>query len=189
MSSGYQNIVLRKGYASGRHRFQASTAAASRSLFQFQGSRRSSSLALVRPETTRSSTSVSHARGSTPFSLAVATRLATIAQWAAPPSEPANTRAPPELIPGRLPPLVLTPSIRFRPVISGTLALVSPDHTSRDHVPPFLQRSPRPLLTSAACSGLAPTPDRRRRGALPHLSYSSTPPSLDFGHFSNSRAG
>jgi hypothetical protein len=29
-------------------------------------------------------------QGSTPFSFAVATRLATIAQWRAPPSEPAN---------------------------------------------------------------------------------------------------
>jgi hypothetical protein len=50
------------------------------SAFQAQGSSRSSSFALVRPETIRSSTSVSQARGSTPLSLAVATRLATIAQ-------------------------------------------------------------------------------------------------------------
>src|SRR3954454_2881738 len=69
---------------------QARTAAVSCSAFHVQGSRRSSSWALVRPETTRSSTSVSHARGSTPFSFAVATRLATIAQWQAPPSDPAN---------------------------------------------------------------------------------------------------
>ena len=48
------------------------TAAASRSAFQAQGSSRSSSWALVRPETMRSSTSVSQARGSTPFSFAVA---------------------------------------------------------------------------------------------------------------------
>ena len=34
---------------------------------------------MVRPETMRSSTLVSHAKGSTPFSFAVATRLATIA--------------------------------------------------------------------------------------------------------------
>jgi hypothetical protein len=33
---------------------------------------------------------VSHAKGSTPLSFAVATKLATIAQWRAPPSEPAN---------------------------------------------------------------------------------------------------
>jgi hypothetical protein len=33
---------------------------------------------------------VSHACGSTLLSLAVATKLATIAQWRAPPSEPAN---------------------------------------------------------------------------------------------------
>jgi hypothetical protein len=35
---------------------------------------------LVRPEIIRSSTSVSHAKGSTPFYLAVLIRLATIAQ-------------------------------------------------------------------------------------------------------------
>ena len=39
----------------------------------------------------------------------------------------------------------------------------------------LLQRSPPSLLTTAACSGLTPAPDRRRRGAHPHLSYSSTP--------------
>src|SRR5215217_2501895 len=66
--------------SSDRHGVQASTATASRSAFQAQGSSRSSSWALVWPETMRSSTSVNHACGSTPFSLAVATRLATIAQ-------------------------------------------------------------------------------------------------------------
>src|SRR4051795_9291015 len=76
--------------SSGRDGGRASTAAASRSAFQTHGSSRSSSWALVRPETMRSSTSVSHACGSTPLSFAVATRLATIAQWKAPPSEPAN---------------------------------------------------------------------------------------------------
>jgi hypothetical protein len=49
-------------------------------------------LELVGPGTMCSSTSVSHAKGSTPFSFAVATGLATIAQRRAPPSEPA-TRA------------------------------------------------------------------------------------------------
>jgi hypothetical protein len=39
----------------------------------------------------------------------------------------------------------------------------------------LLQRSPQPLLTIAACSGLRPAPDCRPRGALPHLLYSSTP--------------
>jgi hypothetical protein len=39
----------------------------------------------------------------------------------------------------------------------------------------LLQRSPPSLLTTAACSGLTPAPDRRRRGAHPHLSYSATP--------------
>jgi predicted amino acid dehydrogenase len=66
--------------SSGLHGVHSLTAAACRSAFQVQGSSRSSSWALVRPETTRSSTSVSHAKGSTPFSFAVATRLATIAQ-------------------------------------------------------------------------------------------------------------
>jgi hypothetical protein len=33
---------------------------------------------------------VSHAKGSIPLSFAVATKLATIAQWRAPPSEPAK---------------------------------------------------------------------------------------------------
>ena len=50
-----------------------------------RGSRRSISCALVRPETIRSSTPVSHAKGSTPLSLAVATRLATIVQCRVPP--------------------------------------------------------------------------------------------------------
>ena len=59
-------------------------------VFHFHGSNRSSSWTLVLPETMRSSTSVSHACGSTPLSFAVATRLATIAQWRAPPSDPAN---------------------------------------------------------------------------------------------------
>ena len=71
---------LRRKAPSGCHSVQASATAASRSAFQAHGSSRSSSCALVRPETIRSSTSVSHARGSTPLSFAVATRLATIAQ-------------------------------------------------------------------------------------------------------------
>src|SRR5215470_17959780 len=57
-------------------------------------------------------------------------------------------------------------------------ALASPDHTCRDLVPAFLQRSPRSLLTAAAWSGLRPAPDCRLRGVCPHLSYSSTPPLL-----------
>jgi hypothetical protein len=51
------------------------------------------------------------------------------------------------------------------------------DTPQRDQVPPFLQRSPPPLLTAAACSGLHPAPDRRMRGASPHLLHSSIPPS------------
>src|SRR5262245_64200860 len=51
------------------------------------------------------------------------------------------------------------------------------DVPKRDQVPPFLQRSPPPLLTAAACSGLHPAPDRGMRGACPHLLHSSIPPS------------
>ena len=40
----------------------------------------------------------------------------------------------------------------------------------------WLQRSPRSLLTTAACRGLRPAPDCRPRGANPHLLYSSTSP-------------
>ena len=40
----------------------------------------------------------------------------------------------------------------------------------------WLQRSPRSLLTAAACRGLRPAPDCRPRGANPHLLYSSTSP-------------
>src|SRR6202162_5130696 len=64
----------------------------------------------------------------------------------------------------------------FRHFIDGSLALASPDPTCRNLVPAFLQRSPRPLLTAAACSGLRPAPDCRPPGAYPRLSYSTTPP-------------
>ena len=89
-------------------------------------------------------------------------------------------------LPGALPclsrekrqPPVLTSSKAFRHFIDGSLALASSDHTCRNLVPTFLQRSPRSLLTAAACSGLRPAPDCRPRGAHPHLSYGSTPPLL-----------
>ena len=42
----------------------------------------------------------------------------------------------------------------------------------------FPRRSPPSLLTTAARGGLEPVPDRRLRGAVPHLSHSSTPPLL-----------
>ena len=88
------SMLIRQNSVNGKRRLshdsQASTVAGSRSAFQAHGSSRSSSCALVRPETMRSSTSVSQAKGSTPLSFAVATRLATIAQWRAPPSDPAN---------------------------------------------------------------------------------------------------
>src|SRR3954471_2986010 len=76
------------------------------------------------------------------------------------------------------PPPVSTSSKAFRHFIGGSLALASSDHTCRNLVPTLLQRSPRSLLTAAACSGLRPAPDCRPRGAHPHLSYSTTPPFL-----------
>jgi hypothetical protein len=66
--------------------------------------------------------------------------------------------------------------IRFRHVISGSLALASLNHTCRNLVPTFPQRSPPLLLTTAACGGLRSTPDCRPRRALLHLSYSYASP-------------
>ena len=63
--------------------------------------------------------------------------------------------------------------IRFRHVISGLLALASLNLAGRDLVPPFPQRSPPSLLTTAACGGLRSTPNCRPRRALLHLSYST----------------
>src|SRR6202047_3586832 len=60
--------------------------------------------------------------------------------------------------------------IRFRHVISGSLALASLNHTCRNLVPTFPQRSPPLLLTTAACGGLSSTPDCRPRRASLHLS-------------------
>src|ERR1035437_2009149 len=40
----------------------------------------------------------------------------------------------------------------------------------------LLDTTPPSLLTTAACSGLRPTPDFRPRRALLHLSYSCAPP-------------
>jgi len=48
--------------------------------------------------------------------------------------------------------------IRFRHFIGGSLSLASLDLTCRDLAPTFLQRSPPPLFTTAACSGLRPAP-------------------------------
>src|SRR5580704_6525690 len=56
---------------------------------------------------------------------------------------------------------------------SGSLALASLNHTCRNLVPTFPQRSPPSLLTTAACGGLRSTPDCRPRRAFLHLSYSS----------------
>src|SRR3984957_16692040 len=66
--------------------------------------------------------------------------------------------------------------LRFRHVISGSLALASLNHTCRNLVPTFPQRSPPSLLTTAACGGLRSTPDSRPRRAFLHLSYSYAAP-------------
>ena len=66
--------------------------------------------------------------------------------------------------------------IGFRHVISGSLALASLNHTCRNLVPTFPQRSPPSLLTTAACGGLRSTPDCRTRRAFLHLSYSYASP-------------
>jgi hypothetical protein len=50
------------------------------------------------------------------------------------------------------------------------------NHTCRNLVPAFPQRSPPWLLTTAACGGLRSTPDCRPRRALLHLSYSYAAP-------------
>ena len=65
--------------------------------------------------------------------------------------------------------------IRFRHVISGSLALASLNHACRNLASTFPQRSPPSLLTTAACGGLRSTPDCRPRRALLHLSYSCAP--------------
>jgi hypothetical protein len=50
------------------------------------------------------------------------------------------------------------------------------NHTCRNLVPTFPQRSPPSLLTTAACGGSRSTPDCRPRKALLHLSYSYAAP-------------
>src|SRR4029450_9158682 len=54
------------------------------------------------------------------------------------------------------PPVLTSPNRHFR---SGSLALASLNHTCRNLVPTFPQRSPPWLLTTAACGGLRSTPD------------------------------
>jgi len=66
--------------------------------------------------------------------------------------------------------------IHFRHVISGSLALASLNHTFRNLVPIFPQRSPPCLLDTAACGGLRSTPDCRPRRTYLHLSYSYAAP-------------
>src|SRR5262249_50189888 len=50
------------------------------------------------------------------------------------------------------------------------------NHTFRNLVPTFPQRSPPCLLNTAACGGLRSTPDCRPRRTYLHLSYSYAPP-------------
>ena len=66
--------------------------------------------------------------------------------------------------------------IRFRHVISSSLALASLNHACRNLVSTFPQRSPPSLLTTAACGGLRSAPDCRTRRAFLHLSYSYASP-------------
>src|SRR4030088_512265 len=66
--------------------------------------------------------------------------------------------------------------LRFRHVISGSLALASLNHTCRNLVPTFPQRSPPSFLTTSACGGLRSTPDCRPRRTSLHLSYSCAAP-------------
>src|SRR4030081_1827657 len=66
--------------------------------------------------------------------------------------------------------------IRFRHVISGSLALASLNLACRNLVPTFPQRSPPLLLTTAACGGLRTTPDCRPRRTFLHLPYSCASP-------------
>ena len=89
----------------------------------------------------------------------------------------AGFRATPELIPeeSRTPGFDIV-YVRFD--TSSAVRFRSPLRTIPDEILSrlLLQRSPRSLLTAAACSGLRPAPDCRPRGAYPHLSYSSTSP-------------
>src|SRR5258708_37071736 len=66
--------------------------------------------------------------------------------------------------------------MRFRHFWSGSVALASLNHTCRNLVPTFPQRSPPWLLTAAACGGMRSTPDCRPRRTLLHLSYSYAAP-------------
>src|SRR3984893_17841229 len=66
--------------------------------------------------------------------------------------------------------------LRFRHVISGSLALASLNHTCRNLVPTFPPRSPPSLLTTAAWGGAGSTPEFRPLRALLHLSYSYAAP-------------
>src|SRR5262249_7017402 len=66
--------------------------------------------------------------------------------------------------------------IGFRHVISGSLALASLNHTCRNLVPTFPQRSPPFFCTTPRCGGLKSTPVCRPRRPYLHLSYIYAPP-------------
>ncbi len=87
-----------------------------------------------------------------------------------------SLRISPKLTPKEWQPPFWHRLIRYQHVISSSLALASLNHTCRNLVPTFPQRSPSSLLTTAACGGLRSTPDCRPRRALLHLSYSYVPP-------------
>ena len=88
--------------------------------------------------------------------------------------------------------------IGFRHVISGSLALASLNHTCRNLVPTFPQRSPPLLLTTAACGGLRSTPDCRPRRTFSSLvqlgtavwtgDTRDTRPAADLGYLVNKSA-
>ena len=100
---------------------------------------------------------------------------------------PPPCRMPPEQksgIPQTRPRLTNSPWFRHRLVLfdpSSAVRSRSSLQTLPDGIKSrlLLQRSPPSLLTTAACSGLTPAPDCRRRGAHPHLSYSSSFPTSE----------
>ena len=65
----------------------------------------------------------------------------------------------------------------FRLFIDGLLSLVSPRLTQAGSYPALSATLTTTALTAAACSGLHPAPDRRMRGAYPHLLHSFIPTS------------
>src|SRR5271169_6769575 len=118
------------------------------------------------------------------FSLGIAGQVLTFRTRARLSFAPPTCRMPlgqsqdiPQANPGRwVSPRFWHRLIGFRHFRSGSLALASPNHTCRNHVPTFPQRSPPRLLTTAACGGLRSTPDCRPRRTYLHLAYSYASP-------------